>query len=68
MSKINIYDPRAVTMKRMQRRGSNSLTTSQDNRSLILKLIWKNSPVSRKQLAEKTGLKPATITIIMKMA
>ncbi|MBC5689524.1 ROK family transcriptional regulator [Mediterraneibacter sp. NSJ-55] len=65
MTKINIYDPRAVTLKRMKKKGSNSFTTSQDNRSLILKLIWKNSPISRKQLAEETGLKPATITIIL---
>ena len=37
----------------------------QQNRKTVLFELWKNSPVSRTALAEKTGLNKATITLII---
>lgn len=48
-----------------QQRGSNSTDLLFYNRKLILNLIRKHSVISRIKLAELSGLKPATITIII---
>ena len=48
-----------------QQRGNNSTDLLFYNRRLILKLIRKHSVISRIELAELSGLKPATITIII---
>lgn len=65
MFKIDTYDPRFSTMKKMQKNGKNSSTVLQDNRNLLLQLIREYGAVSRKQLSEKTGLQQATVTIII---
>ena len=66
MGEINVYDPRFSALKRMQRSGKNASTILQDNRSLVMQLIYENGSISRKQLADITGLQLATITIIIK--
>lgn len=66
MGEINVYDPRFSALKRMQRSGKNASTILQDNRSLVTQLIYENGSISRKQLADITGLQLATITIIIK--
>lgn len=66
MEGINAYNPRYSSMKKMQKTGKNAATIQQDNRTLILELISENGEVSRKQLANMTGLQLATITIIIK--
>lgn len=66
MAKIHTYDPRFSAMKKLQKNGKNSSTMLQDNRNLILRLIRENEAISRKRLAEKSGLQQATVTIIIK--
>ncbi len=66
MREISAYDPRSSTLKRMQRSGKNAATILQDNRNLVMQLIYENGDISRKQLANITGLQLATITIIIK--
>lgn len=66
MAKIHTYDPRFSAMKKLQRNGKNSSTMLQDNRNLILRLIRENGAISRKMLAEESGLQQATVTIIIK--
>ena len=66
MGEINVYDPRFSALKRMQRSGKNASTILQDNRNLVMQLIYENGSISRKQLADITGLQLATITIIIK--
>lgn len=66
MKEINAYNPRFSALKRMQRSGKNAATILQDNRNLVMQLIYENGDVSRKQLADITGLQSATITIIIK--
>lgn len=66
MDGISTYNPRFSSLKKMQRSGKNAATILQDNRNLILQLIYENGDISRKQLAAITGLQPATITIIIK--
>lgn len=66
MSRFHTYDPRFSSIKKMQRNGKNSSTMLQDNRNLILQLIREYGEISRKQLAEISGLQQATVTIIMK--
>ena len=65
MFKINTYDPRFSTMKKMQKNGKNASTMLQENRNLLLQLIRDRGSVSRKQLAEQSGLQQATVTIII---
>lgn len=66
MSRVHTYDPRFASIKKMQRNGKNSSTMLQDNRNLILQLIREYGEISRKNLAEKSGLQQATVTIIIK--
>ena len=66
MGEINAYNPRFSSLKRMQRNGKNAATILQDNRNLVIQLIYEKGIVSRKQLADITGLQLATITIIIK--
>ena len=56
MGEINVYDPRFSALKRMQRSGKNASTILQDNRNLVMQLIYENGSISRKQLADITGL------------
>lgn len=65
MPEINTYDPRFSALKKMQKNGKNASTMLQDNRNLILQLIRRHGEISRKQLAEDTGLQQATVTIII---
>lgn len=65
VSKVQTYDPRFSAINKMKKSGKNSSTILQDNRNLILQLIQKAGTISRKQLSEKTGLQPATVTIII---
>lgn len=65
MSKIHTYDPRFSILKKLQKNGKNASTMQQDNRNLILQLIRESGSISRKQLAEISGLQQATVTIIM---
>lgn len=66
MEPIRAYHPRFSSFKKMNRSGKNAYTTLQENRNLILELIYKHRSISRKQLADMTGLQLATITMIMK--
>lgn len=66
MEEINTYNPRYSSLKKMKKSGKNAATILQDNRALILQLIYEKKDISRKQLAEITGLQLATITIIIK--
>lgn len=66
MSRVHTYDPRFSAIKKMQKNGKNASTMLQDNRNLILQLIREHGEISRKQLAEESGLQQATVTIIMK--
>lgn len=66
MAKIHTYDPRFSAMKKLQKNGKNSSTMLQDNRNLILRLIRENGAISRKELANESGLQQATVTIIIK--
>lgn len=66
MAKIHTYDPRFSAMKKLQKNGKNSSTMLQDNRNLILRLIRESGAISRKMLAEESGLQQATVTIIIK--
>lgn len=45
--------------------GHNMVDVKKINRGLILYLVYKNKGMSRKTLAEKTGLTPAAITLII---
>lgn len=66
MGEISAYNPRFSALKRMQRSGKNATTILQDNRNLVVQLIYEKGVISRKQLADITGLQLATITIIIK--
>ena len=66
MSKIATYDPRFSVLKKRQKNGKNASTILQDNRNLLLQLIREKGMISRKQLAEESGLQQATVTIIIK--
>mgnify|MGYP004449538181 CR=1 FL=1 len=48
----------------MNLEGNNIMTVKRTNRSTILKLLHRNESLSRKKLAELTGLTPAAITKI----
>jgi len=61
----NIYHPSLFSISKMQDRGTNSETVLNKNRRLILRLIKDDANISRKSIVEKTGLKGATITVIM---
>ena len=65
MAGIHTYDPRFSAIKKTKKIGKNSSTVLQENRNLILQLIQQEGTISRKQLSEKTGLQPATVTIII---
>lgn len=66
MSKIATYDPRFSILKKNEKNGKNATTILQDNRNLLLQLIREKGIISRKQLAEESGLQQATVTIIIK--
>ena len=48
----------------MQKSGINMERVKKENRSLILKCINNNGPLSRKDIAAQTGLTPASVTQI----
>lgn len=56
-----VADPR-----RKEKKGSNYESVHQENRALILHMIKDAGTITRTQLAARSGLKQATITIIMK--
>lgn len=58
-----IYNPALFSLRKLRASGVNSESTLQQNRSLMLGLIKDRPGITRKELAQITGLKPATITI-----
>lgn len=66
MGKIHKHDPRFIAVNRSKKSGFNAGTMQQDNRNLTLQLIRKAGAISRKQIAEQTGLQLATVTIMIK--
>lgn len=58
-----IYHPNLFSLAKIRDRGANAENVLNQNRRLILQLIHDTGVVSRKTLAEKTGLKLATITL-----
>ena len=46
----------------MNEKGSNHQLLKQNNHNLIKKYIYRNSPISRVEIAQKLGLTTATIT------
>lgn len=61
-----IYDPALLSLRKISNKGANAESAYNQNRRLILQLIKDAGVISRKALAEKTGLKLATITMIIK--
>jgi predicted NBD/HSP70 family sugar kinase len=57
------YNPALLSLTKIRDRGTNSENVLNQNRRLILQLIKDAGVISRKTLAEKTGLKLATITL-----
>lgn len=66
VSKIDTYDPRFSALKKTKKNGKNASVILQDNRNFLLQLIREYKVISRKQLAELSGLQQATVTIIIK--
>jgi predicted NBD/HSP70 family sugar kinase len=60
-----IYDPALLSLRKIRNKGTNAESAYNQNRRLILQLIKDAGIISRKSLAEKTGLKLATITMII---
>jgi predicted NBD/HSP70 family sugar kinase len=60
-----IYDPALLSLRKIRNKGANAESAYNQNRRLILQLIKDAGVISRKSLAEKTGLKLATITLII---
>jgi len=58
-----IYNPALFSLRKLRVSGVNSESTLQQNRSLMLSLVKDRPGITRKELAQITGLKPATITI-----
>ncbi len=65
MFEKNAYKQIFSFLGKQQKDGKNSAVMQQENWNLILRLIYKNGSISRKDLAEKTGLTQATVTIII---
>lgn len=63
--KNHFHNPALFSLDKIQDRGTNSETIFTQNRRLILKLIKNSDVITRKEIIEKTGLKGATITIII---
>ena len=61
----SIFHPSISSIKKLHSSGSNSEDVFNQNRRLVLKIINDFSPITRKSLVEKTGLRNATITLIM---
>lgn len=66
MANYNIYDPRFAIMNKNVRNGTNSVAMAQENRNLVIQLIRRYKRISRKQIAEYSGLNLATVTNIIK--
>lgn len=66
MDTVKLYDPTYMSQKKLRTYGKNSESTYHENRMLVLRIIADNGPISRIQLAQRTKLKGATITIIIK--
>lgn len=49
----------------MQKKGENVQTAAQQNKKLILEIIKKHGGISRKEMANSTGLNPSTVTNII---
>ena len=64
-SNYHLHNPSLFTLDKLQERGTNSETIYNQNRRLILKLVKNSDVITRKEIIEKTGLKGATITIII---
>ncbi len=60
-----IYDPALLSLRKIRNKGTNAESTYNQNRRLILQMIKDAGVISRKALAEKTGLQLATITMII---
>lgn len=58
-----IYHPSLFSLAKIRDRGANAENVLNQNRRLILQLIHDAGVISRKTLAEKTGLQLATITL-----
>lgn len=59
------YSPSLLSVSKLNNSGHNTEITQMENRKLLIRLIHKAGIVSRKALAEQSGLKQATITIII---
>lgn len=61
----SFHNPSLFSLDKLQDHGTNAETIYNQNRRLILKMIKDNEVITRKEIVEKTGLKGATITIII---
>ena len=60
-----LYMPSLLSLRKNNMRGKNADSTMLENRSLVLRIIKDDDPVSRSALVQKTGLRNATITLIV---
>ncbi len=60
-----LYAPALLSLRKNNTRGKNADSTMLENRNLVLRIIKDGDPVSRSALVQKTGLRNATITLIV---
>ncbi len=59
------YSPSLLSASKLNSSGHNTEITQAENRKLLLRILRKNGETSRKELSEQSGLKQATVTIII---
>lgn len=65
MDELKYYSPKYQSASKVKGLGKNAITNQFENRALIMRLINEKGVISRKDLAAKSGLQPATVTIIV---
>lgn len=65
MMDVANYSPSLLSVSKLNNSGHNTEITQLENRKLLIRLIRRAGETSRKELAHQSGLKQATVTIIM---
>ncbi len=63
--KIVSYSPSLLSVNKINEFGYNNSIGQAENRKLLIRLLHREGETSRKQLAELSGLKQATVTLII---
>lgn len=65
MTDVVNYSPSLLSIRKINNYGHNTGVTQTENRKLLIRLIKEAGEISRKDLATESGLKQATVTIII---